>query len=125
MAGYAALDHCRRPFHTLPRNGLAEPKKLTAAEVYCQAVWSLVLIETNKGSGSGVCVGPCDLILTNDHVAGEGGDVFVSTFIQKDKELVRMTNCATVIFRSPGDDVAVLHSTRGNRQGAESSFIDA
>ena len=69
----------------------------------------MVLVETNKGSGSGVCVGRPNVIVTNDHVAGEGGDVFVSTFIQKDKELIRMPKVrATVIFRSPGDDVAVL-----------------
>jgi S1-C subfamily serine protease/Tfp pilus assembly protein PilF len=86
-----------------------EPKKHTPAELYRKAVWSVVLIETAKGSGSGVCVARPEIVVTNDHVVGEGGEVFVSTFIQKDKELIRMPKVrATVIFRSPQEDVAVL-----------------
>lgn len=91
----------------LPKPG--EAKKLTAAEVYQKAVGSVVLIKTDKGSGSGVCVGARDFILTNHHVVDGDGPIEVYPFTLKDKEPVRMAAVrATVVFRSEKEDVAVL-----------------
>jgi serine protease Do len=91
----------------LPKPGKAE--KLSAAELYQKAAWSVVLIKTGKGSGSGVCVGAKDVILTNHHVIDGGGDIEVYPYIIKDKSPVRMPMVrARVVFQSPKQDVAVL-----------------
>src|SRR5262249_53048901 len=63
----------------LPKPGKGE--KLSAAEVYQKAAWSVVLVKTAKGSGSGVCVGREDVILTNHHVVEGSDDVEVYPFI--------------------------------------------
>ncbi len=87
----------------------AEGKKLSSKEIYQKAVWSVVLIKTSKGSGSGVCVGKKDIILTNHHVVDGGGDVEVYTYILKDNAPVRMPVVhGTIIYQSEKQDVAVL-----------------
>jgi S1-C subfamily serine protease/Tfp pilus assembly protein PilF/DNA-binding beta-propeller fold protein YncE len=93
----------------LPKPGEGDAKKLTAAEIYRKAVASVVLIKTGKGSGSGVCVGTRDFILTNHHVIDGDGAIEVYPFTLKDKEPVRMAAVrATVVFQSEKEDVAVL-----------------
>jgi S1-C subfamily serine protease len=84
--------------------------KYTPSALYQTAVHSVVLIESGKGTGSGVCVAQADLILTNDHVinAGEGA-LHVTAFTYKKKTLARLARVrARVVFRSPKEDVAVL-----------------
>jgi S1-C subfamily serine protease/Tfp pilus assembly protein PilF len=91
----------------LPKPG--QSTKYSAAELYRKAVWSVVLIKTGKGSGSGVCVGKPDIILTNDHVVDGDGPIEVYPFILKDKSPVRMPMIrATVLLRSAKEDLAVL-----------------
>jgi S1-C subfamily serine protease len=91
----------------LPQPG--ELKKLSAAEVYQKAAWSVVLIKGAKGSGSGVCVGRPDIILTNYHVIEGDGPIDVHPFILKEKVPVRMPKIrATVLFQSAREDLAIL-----------------
>ena len=91
----------------LPRPGKTD--KLDSADLYRKAVWSVVFIKTGKGTGSGVCVGAKDIILTNHHVIDGGGDIEVYPFIVKDKSPVRLPMVrATVVFQSEKQDVAVL-----------------
>jgi tetratricopeptide (TPR) repeat protein len=96
----------------LPRLAKAEKdgKKSTTTELYKKAVWSVVFVETDKGTGSGVCVGKPDIILTNDHVvAGAEQSVSVYPFIYKDKGPVRMPKLrATILYQSSQEDIAVL-----------------
>jgi S1-C subfamily serine protease len=83
-------------------------KTMSAAEVYRQAVPSVVLIKSGGGTGSGVCVGQADFVLTNSHVA-DADEVEVVPFTLKDNAPVRMPAVrAAVVFRSPAEDVAVL-----------------
>jgi S1-C subfamily serine protease/Tfp pilus assembly protein PilF len=87
----------------------SESKKYTAAEIYKLAVPSVVLIKTERASGSGVCVGKAGFILTNHHVIADGGDIYVTPFTFKDKALARLDKVkATVVYQSEKEDVAVL-----------------
>lgn len=87
----------------------ADLKKHTSAELFKKAVWSVVFIDTPRGTGSGVCVGRPDIIVTNDHVVEGGGPIYVHPYIYKDSGPVRMPKVrATVLFRSPKEDIAVL-----------------
>jgi S1-C subfamily serine protease len=87
----------------------AETKKYDPAEIYKKAVPSVVLIKTPNGSGSGVCVGRPDIILTNDHVVAGGGAITVTPFTYKDNALVRMPAIkAVIVFQSAKEDIAVL-----------------
>jgi S1-C subfamily serine protease/Tfp pilus assembly protein PilF len=88
----------------------APGKALRAAALYKQSVSSVVLIQADGGTGSGVCVARPDIVLTNDHVINRGaGDIFVTPFAYKDKELTRLPRVrARVLFRSAAEDVAVL-----------------
>ena len=91
---------------------LADPgelKKITSSEIYQKAIWSVVTIKTPDGSGSGVCVGRNDIIVTNKHVVGSNDAVDVYPFIIKDKQPVRMPMVrAQVVFLSDKEDIAVL-----------------
>jgi S1-C subfamily serine protease/Tfp pilus assembly protein PilF len=87
----------------------AELKKISSAEIYQKATWSVVTIKTPTGSGSGVCVGRNDTIITNKHVVGRNDIVEVYSYIIKDKHPVRMPMVrAQVIYLSEKEDVAVL-----------------
>jgi S1-C subfamily serine protease len=87
----------------------ADRKKHTPAELFKKAVWSVVFIETPGGTGSGVCVGRSDIIVTNDHVVEGGSPIYVHPYIYKDTGPVRMPKVrATVVLRSPKEDLAVL-----------------
>jgi S1-C subfamily serine protease len=85
-------------------------KKLSAEELFTAAAPSVVLIRTDSGSGSGVCVGERGLILTNAHVVGsERGEVRVTGFkFDKDKLEKLAAQKAEVVFRSDAEDIAIL-----------------
>lgn len=85
-------------------------KKLSAEELFAAAASSVVLIHTEKGTGSGVCVGERGLILTNAHVIGEKrGDVRVISFkLDKDKIERLEPLAAEIIYRSDDEDIAIL-----------------
>ena len=91
---------------------LARPnasKKPSAAELYRISVSSVVLVQVGDISGSGVCIGSADTILTNYHVVAGGGTLDVSPFVYKGDTLVRQpTLKAKLIFKSAEDDLAVL-----------------
>ncbi|MBA4191655.1 MAG: hypothetical protein C0467_27055 [Planctomycetaceae bacterium] len=83
--------------------------KLSGEAVYELVAQSVVVIKTQNGSGSGVCVGRGDLILTNAHVVDAADEVTVLTFTLKDKTLVRGKETkAKVIYRSESADLAVV-----------------
>ena len=94
----------------LPR--LAKPgssAKLSAADLYRASVASVVLVQAGDVSGSGVCIGSADAILTNHHVVERSDTVDVYPFAYKGDVLVRLPKLtAKVIFQSPADDLAVL-----------------
>jgi S1-C subfamily serine protease/tetratricopeptide (TPR) repeat protein len=84
-------------------------KKPTAALLYRTSVASVVLVRAGESSGSGVCIGSADTILTNDHVVAKNTTADVYLFAYKEKSLVRRPKLmAKVVFRSERDDLAVL-----------------
>src|SRR5262249_23636805 len=95
----------------LPQLAAPDPasRKYSGAELYERAIRSVVLIEAGNRSGSGVCVGRADIILTNDHVVGDAIEVNVTSFSHQDGSLTRRARVqATVLVRSPEQDLAVL-----------------
>jgi S1-C subfamily serine protease len=101
----------------LPR--LAKPaglKKSSATELYRTSVASVVLIQTGDTSGSGVCIGSADTILTNNHVVERSNNVDVYAFAYQGDTLVRLPKRrAKVVFQSPQDDLAVLKLDTSSR----------
>ena len=92
----------------------SDSKKLGSAEIYQKATWSVVTIKTPGGSGSGVCIGRNDIIVTNKHVVDRNDSVEVYPFIIKDKHPVRMPMVrGQVIYRSDKEDIAVLKLEKG------------
>jgi hypothetical protein len=65
-------------------------KKPSAIELYRTSVRSVVLLQVGDVSGSGVCIGAADSILTNYHVVAGGGTVDVCTFVYKGDTLIRL-----------------------------------
>jgi S1-C subfamily serine protease/Tfp pilus assembly protein PilF len=99
---------------------LAKPvgdgKKHSAEEVYKKAAPSVVLIKLRHSSGSGVCVGKPEFILTNYHVVNGEGPIRVTPFAYQKDKLVRLPAVgAKVVFQSPKDDVAVLQLDKAPR----------
>ncbi len=83
--------------------------KLSGEAVYELVAPSVVVIKTQNGSGSGVCIGRADLIITNARVVGSADEVTVLTFAFKDKTLIRGKEAkAKVIYRSDTADLAVV-----------------
>jgi serine protease Do len=104
----AASDPVAVQLPKLPKPA-ADAKAYKADELYRKAVASVVLIKTRTASGSGVCVGKADFILTNHHVIDGEGPIAVFPFTYKDDTLVRLPEIrATVVFQSEKDDVAIL-----------------
>jgi S1-C subfamily serine protease len=85
-------------------------KKLTAEELFTAAAPSVVLIRTDSGSGSGVCVGARGIFLTNAHVVdARGGDVLVTGFKIDGEKIEKLKpQKAQVLFRSDTEDLAIL-----------------
>jgi S1-C subfamily serine protease/Tfp pilus assembly protein PilF len=83
--------------------------KYSSEEIYRKAVWSVVLVKSGGSSGSGVCVGRPDIVVTNDHVLGGDGPIEVFAFGIKESNPVRLARVsATAIYRSAKHDLAVL-----------------
>src|SRR5262249_31673244 len=93
----------------LPKPGEAGARK-SSSQLHKLAVPSVVLVEAKPATGSGVCVGRGDIVLTNDHVIAKAeGDVFVYPFTYKGKEMVRLPRVrARALYRSAAQDIAVL-----------------
>jgi hypothetical protein len=82
---------------------------LTAKDLYRQMAASVVRITVGNGSGSGVCVGAGDIILTNHHVISGGGAIRVSVFSFGPQGLKRSFICeARRIYEDREGDLAVL-----------------
>jgi S1-C subfamily serine protease len=94
----------------LPRLAKATEKtKRTGAELYRTSVASVVRIKCGDSSGSGVCIGAADSILTNNHVVDGSDTVEVYPFAYKGNALARLPKVmARVVFRAPREDLAVL-----------------
>jgi S1-C subfamily serine protease len=94
----------------LPR--LVKPTSSTKpspATLYRTSVASVVLLRAGDKSGSGVCVGLPDTILTNRHVVDARETVDVYPFSYQGGTLVRLPRLtAKVVFQSRHDDLAVL-----------------
>jgi S1-C subfamily serine protease/Tfp pilus assembly protein PilF len=87
----------------------APGKKLAAEELFKRATQSVVMVKTSDGSGSGVCVGKTNLIVTNQHVVGDADSVDVIPFKMEDKTVSRLPKVrAKVIYRDAKEDIAVL-----------------
>ena len=83
--------------------------KLDGEALYAKAAPSVVLIKTRDGTGSGVCVGRGDVVVTNAHVVGEAEEVEVQSFALKDKTLARRAVArGRVVYRSEAHDLAVV-----------------
>jgi S1-C subfamily serine protease len=112
-AAAAAATRVRLP--ELPKP--ADSKTYVPAELYRKAVWSVVLIKCGKGSGSGVCVGSSDIIVTNNHVIAGDDPIEVISFILRDNAVVRMPALrASILVRSDKEDLAVLKLEKAAEQ---------
>ena len=92
---------------------LAEPSaktKLTAESLFKQCAASVVMIKTERGSGSGVCVAPDGIVITNHHVIQDRNPkISVHTYSTKDGKLVRSEELkADVLYLSETHDLALL-----------------
>jgi S1-C subfamily serine protease len=94
----------------LPR--LAKPatsRKLPAAELYRAVVESVVLVQAGDRSGSGVCIGDADTVVTSNHVVEASGSITVCPFAYKSGVLHRRPKLtAKVVVRLEQDDLAAL-----------------
>ncbi len=86
-----------------------ERPEMNARDLYRQVAPSVVQITVGKDSGSGVCVGAGDLVLTNHHVVSGNGVIRVNAFTIDQSGLKRAFTCdATRIFEDRDTDLAVL-----------------
>ncbi|WP_439625022.1 trypsin-like peptidase domain-containing protein [Gemmata sp.] len=87
----------------------ADPAKLAGEDLYALAAPSVVVVKSGDGSGSGVCVGRADVVVTNAHVVDRADEVEVQVFAVRDKKLVRAGVAkGKVIYRAEGVDLAVI-----------------
>lgn len=104
------------PVAPLPQGSLppiplppARQDRFEATQLFELGTISTVLIQTDHISGSGTCVVDNSLILTNDHVVKGATAITVYPFVCRLGKPVRMPGVsATVLFRSPDEDLAVL-----------------
>jgi len=90
----------------LPRRPASPP---AATKVYADAVSSVVLVETDDGSGSGFCVAEGGLILTNAHVLGQSSRARVRPFKTVDGKPEKLPAVeGRLVYRSEARDIAVL-----------------
>jgi S1-C subfamily serine protease/DNA-binding beta-propeller fold protein YncE len=95
----------------------SDSKTYLPAELYRKAVWSVVLIKSGKASGSGVCVGSSDIVVTNNHVIEGDDPIEVISFILRDNAVVRMPALrASILARSGKEDLAVLKLEKAPEQ---------
>ncbi len=85
-------------------------RKLSGRALFLKASPSTVLIKTDSGSGSGVCVGRPGLIVTNQHVIeGTRGTVEVYPFAVRSGRMKRLAPVtAKVVYASALQDIAIL-----------------
>ncbi len=82
----------------------------TGPELYARAVESVVLIASTDGTGSGICLGAPEYVLTNAHVVGTDRLVTVTPYLYKNGKARAMASItADVVYRAPQDDLALLH----------------
>lgn len=85
------------------------PKKLAAGDVYTLAARAVVMVATDQGSGSGVCVSGQDVILTNSHVVGGASEVEVVAFrLDGNATKAQRPVKGKVIYRAAAADLAVV-----------------
>jgi Leucine-rich repeat (LRR) protein len=88
------------------------PKEtLTASVIYARASPSVVLLKTNRGTGSGVCVGTGGLILTNHHLIQDAdpSEIRAIPFLYNGRRALHLPPVkARIIYDSPGDDLTAL-----------------
>ena len=99
---------------------LGSPKsrrKYDGRRLFQKVAPSTVVIKTEGGSGSGVCVGRPGIILTNQHVVrGVDGKVDVHPFAIRSGRLVRLSALkADVVYQSVRDDIAILQIAKAPR----------
>jgi S1-C subfamily serine protease len=96
------------PLPRLPRPAAATTRP-SAGELYRTSAACVVLVQAGDASGSGVCIGAPDTILTNHHVIARSDNIGVVPFAFRGDALVRRPRRrASVIFQSEKDDLAVL-----------------
>ena len=102
----------RKPDRKLPPLKLAEGgTKLSADKLFAKSAPSVVSIRTSNGGGSGVCVAPNGIVLTNEHVIRGATDTELRVQIYgiQTGKLVRLKLCkASVLFVSEEHDLALL-----------------
>ncbi|HEX4999964.1 MAG TPA: trypsin-like peptidase domain-containing protein [Terriglobia bacterium] len=87
----------------------AKTASLDPSAVYERAAPSTVMIETDEGSGSGVCVGKDGVILTNRHVVRGNAEVKVYTYVYEKGKARRLeAHRAAVVYESQDQDLAIL-----------------
>lgn len=109
--GPSAATQARTDLPPLPLPP-ARKDRFEATQLFELGTSSTVLIETDGGTGSGTCVVDSSLILTNDHVIKDAKTITVYPFVCRLGKPVRMPGItATVLHRSPEEDLAVLSLT--------------
>jgi S1-C subfamily serine protease len=89
-------------------------QKPLPTELYRTSVSSVVLVQAEDRSGSGVCIGDADTIVTSHHVVRGSDSIDVYPFAYKSNALQRQPKLAAkVVFRLEPDDLAVLKLEKG------------
>jgi len=96
--------------HALSGLGQTNVAVMTAAQIFEHVADKVVLITTDEGSGSGVCVSDRGHILTCNHVVNVGEvPVSVTLFEKRDGKLIKgQQHKAIVVFRDRDNDIALL-----------------
>jgi len=85
-------------------------RRMRSEQLFRKVAPSVVMIRTASGTGSGVCIGKPEFILTNHHVIESSrGRISVFPYAWKDGKLVRLQPVkAEIVLQSRKDDIAVL-----------------
>ena len=90
--------------YAFPESGFPVERKEDVLALAVTLRESVVIIETNKGHGTGFVIGD-DLIITNDHVISDAYDIVIRTFAGEDFN-------AELVGTDPVWDIALLRSDR-------------
>lgn len=95
---------------SLPPLPVAKAETRMSSEVlYTTVAPSVVLIKSDDGNGTGVCVGAPGVLVTNAHVVGDAETVQVYPFQMVKDQLERGTPITgRVVFKATDDDVAIV-----------------
>jgi S1-C subfamily serine protease len=82
---------------------------MDSVQLFASAVPSVVLVKTDSGSGSGVCIAD-GVLLTNYHVIADGrNNISVQPFVLANGKLQRLASQpARVLYSNEGRDIALL-----------------